>query len=146
MFRKTAGSGSCSQGGKILPCNLEDRSKIAFSPVGRSLVCFGPLTFGAFDDDAGTVVGVEVAGVADRIGNPAAGVLMVSANAISSWHLRFKRVLWPAVGASLAAFMYSSAAWMAWLRASRPEVLLILASCSCSMVSCNLLMWTGHEG
>lgn len=126
LLRKTAGSGSASQGGKTLPCSLEDRHKMVFSAVGSSRLWRGPLGFGAL---GGAAVG------------PA--VLRVSACAMRSRHLALRRDFSAAVGASLTAFMYNSAAWMAFLKASWPEVRLILASYSCAwrLVSLVVLLY-----
>lgn len=116
-LRKMAGSGSASQGGNTFPCSLEERSKMVFSPVGSWRAWRGPLGFGGGLDEA----------AAD---GPGEGFLRVSASAMRSWHLRFKRDFSAAVGASLTAFMYSSAAWMAWLSATLPVVSTTLSSCS----------------
>lgn len=107
LLRNSAGSGSVSHGLKTLPCNFDDLSKIIFSLVGSSRVCRGPLGLGDLDDDDTDDVGAG--------GGTDAGpvVLSVSANAMRSWHLRLSLVLSAAEGASLTAFMYSSAAWMA---------------------------------
>lgn len=61
-----------------------------------------------------------------------------------SSHFRLSRDLSAAVGASLTAFMYSSAAAMACSKASRPEEWVILASVSCRIVSHH--GWHGGEG
>lgn len=97
LLRKTAGSGSVSQGGKTLPWSLEDRSKMVFSPVGSSLVCRGPLVLGALGDEDDDEAAMGPAG--------GRGGLRASANAMRSWHLRFRRDFSAAVDASLAAFM-----------------------------------------
>lgn len=76
LLRKMAGSGSASQGGKTLPCSLEERSSMVFSLVGSWRVWRGPLGFGAALEEEAT--GGE--GAAEG----AAGFLRVSARAISS--------------------------------------------------------------
>lgn len=109
LLRKTAGSGSASQGGKTLPWSFEERSRMVFSPVGSSRVWRGCLSLSTFGtgDEAGVAC-------ADAGGNGRrAGVLSVSASAMSSWHLRLRRDFSAAVGASLTAPMYNSAASMA---------------------------------
>lgn len=73
LLRKTAGSGSASQGKKTLPCSLEERSRMVFSLVGSWRVWRGPLGLGG---------GLEEAGAGGGAG--AVGVLRVSARAMSS--------------------------------------------------------------
>lgn len=137
LLRKAAGSGSWSHGGNTFPWSLEDRSRIVFSPVGSVRVCRGPLGLGVLDDDAdaGGAAGVFVVAVVGAVAGVGLWFLRVSAKAMSSRHLRLSRVFAAALGASLTALMYSSAAWMACERASWPEVWVILASCSCWIVS-----------
>lgn len=98
---------------------------MVFSLVGNWRVWRGPLGFG---DDDGLVDEAAAAAATAWVGF--VGFLRVSARAMSSWHLRFSRDFSAAVGASRTAFMYNSAAWMAWLRATWPVVWPTLASCS----------------
>lgn len=112
-------SGSASHGGNTLPCRRDERSKIAFSPVGSSRV----------------TLGVE--------GGFGGGDFSFSARAMTSSHFALRRARSEASVASLTAFMYSSAAVMACCNASLPEHLLILVSWSCVDSSAVRLMPAG---
>ena len=78
---KSSSAGADSQGGKMLPCSLDDLSKMVFSLVVSSRDCWGT----AVDGDLGD--------------------FSCSALAMTSWHFRFS--LWRSAWfvASLEAFI-----------------------------------------
>lgn len=102
---KSSGSGSDSHGGKILPWSFEPRRSMFFSLVGSWRTTRGSLR------RFSTMLTLSPA---------LATFLRRSASEISSLHFCFSLAFSAGILEAPAAFRYSSAAAMAWSRASWP--------------------------